>query len=93
LKEAFLVYGKLRSPVVFKTDAHVRHAFVAFEDPAAAQRCVENNDVYVKDEYGQPYKLNVQWANSNGKKRGRKTAKLGDNGQPVKSRFQKVYSE
>ena len=77
LEIAFGVYGAVRS-VIIKPDLHryaVRHAFIAFEQPDAAQLAVQLNDAHIMDEWGLPFKLHVEWAKSDGKKRGRKGVK------------------
>jgi hypothetical protein len=80
LEVAYSVYGAVRS-VIIKPDLHryaVRHAFIAFEEPEAAQLAVQENDAHVMDEWGLPFKLHLEWAKSDGKKRGRKGARRAD---------------
>lgn len=80
LEVAFGVYGAVLS-VIIKPDLHryaVRHAFIAFEEPEAAQLAVQENDAHVIDEWGLPFKLHLEWAKSDGKKRGRKGARRAD---------------
>jgi hypothetical protein len=84
LEVAFSVYGAVRS-VIIKPDLHryaVRHAFIAFEEPEAAQLAVQENDAHVMDEWGLPFKLHLEWAKSDGKKRGRKGARRTDGMTP-----------